>query len=239
MPNPKQKAESIDSLNRELGNDVRICILGSTEFKGATTQELVACLASQLDELSMKQVCFITGGRTGVQQTFAENCRPDAKLWNLVPTGHQSEFCQGQDLHVGNDRSESADVFAKIGDIYITFEGGPGVAREATTALEGGAAVVPMRCTGGASSGMFNFPKLDCPCNINHEQWALLGNCNASVQDVATAAVAIIERLTTNRMIERKLLRRYGIKMLLSEDQLRHVKQLWWPEGKKSGIHMP
>eukprot|EP00913_Durusdinium_trenchii_P029220 g27393.t1 len=68
-------------------------------------------------------------------------------------------------------------LLASIGDIYITIEGGQDVAEQASgfknrvglvdvkldpiqanAAFSRGAAVIPVICTGGASSGMFHFP---------------------------------------------------------------------------------
>lgn len=55
-------------------------------------------------------------------------------------------------------RLSRQEAFGLLGDVYITVEGGPGVAGEARAAVARGARVVPFVRTGGASGGMFDFP---------------------------------------------------------------------------------
>jgi len=131
----------------------------------------------------------------GVQETFAKHCGDGTRVWNLLPVGQSSGYGYGTDLNAGADLAERKSIFGMIGDIYITVEGGPGVSQEARTAHARGAAVVPMMRTGGASNGMFDFPKgaLQKPLFSTKEQWGLLKNEDATVDDSAAALVAIVE----------------------------------------------
>eukprot|EP00930_Biecheleria_cincta_P044418 TRINITY_DN30537_c0_g1_i2.p1 TRINITY_DN30537_c0_g1~~TRINITY_DN30537_c0_g1_i2.p1 ORF type:complete len:436 (+),score=89.49 TRINITY_DN30537_c0_g1_i2:289-1596(+) len=93
-------------------------------------------------------------------------------------------------------------VFAALGDVYITVEGGPGVAEEARMAFSRGAAVVPLIRTGSASAGMFDFPAgaLEKPAFASQEHWALLSE-DCSVASTAGAVVALVAGfLTSKRM---------------------------------------
>merc|ERR1712216_1043508 len=119
--------------------------------------ELVKAVAAEFAHLG-NQVVFVTGGLAGVQRCFAENCGDGSRTWNLLPVGHQSSYSEGTDVHAGDDLCERRQVFGQLGDIYITIGGGPGSAQEARAADKRGAGIVPVVRSGGASSGMFDFP---------------------------------------------------------------------------------
>merc|ERR1711904_272938 len=119
---------------------------------------------------------FITGGMPGVQETFAKHCIAGSKVFNLLPAGQQSNYGVGDDIAAGADLDERIRIYSQIGDIYITFEGGPGVSKEANAAFARGVGVVPLMRTGGASSGMFDFPvgALTKPSFAAEKPWELL-----------------------------------------------------------------
>jgi len=89
--------------------------------------------------------------------------------------------------------AQRQEVMGLMGDLYITVEGGQGVAKEALSAAERGVPVLPLMRTGGASSGMFDFPRaaLERPSCASERQWELLRNEDASVEDSADALAAI------------------------------------------------
>jgi len=187
-----------------IGDGVCICVLGGQQFRGDDSEELVKTLAQQLAHSLSGKATFITGGMQGVQKTFADNFGDGFRLWNLLPknTPH-SGFAKGQDIHAGADLEERKTIFAQLGDIYITVEGGKGVADEARMALDRGACIVPLMRTGGASAGDFNFPQaaLEKPEHVNEAHWALLGNREASIQDSALAAAEITVLLATKKIV--------------------------------------
>jgi len=179
----------------ELGAGPKVCILGGTTFNDPTSEALVQSLAQLLSQRLNDAACLVTGGMDGVQRTFARHCGEDCcRLFNLMPLGQASGYEQGRDVCAGRDLEERKEVFGLLGDVYITVEGGPGVAHEARVAASRGALVVPLRRTGGASEGMFDFPAaaLQRPSCATEEQWELLGNKDAPVDAVAAAVVAIV-----------------------------------------------
>ena len=82
-----------------------------------------------------------------------------------------------------------------LGDVYIVLEGGPGVAKQARLALKRGACILPLARTGGASSGLFDFPKkaLEKPSFVEETCWEALQNAEAPTATTAEAVVAICE----------------------------------------------
>jgi len=193
-------AEAARQLRSQLGQDsCIICILGGTEFRGADSEALVQAMAPKLEAALGSQAKFVTGGMAGVQETFAQHCGDGSRVWNLLPVGQSSGFGRGTDINAGADLEERMAIFGLVGDIYITVEGGPGVSKEASAAHARGAAVVPLRRTGGASDGMFGFPQraLLKPAFATEEQWSLLANKDVLVNESAAALAAIVQACVT------------------------------------------
>mmetsp|Transcript_89445 Transcript_89445/g.225730 ORF Transcript_89445/g.225730 Transcript_89445/m.225730 type:complete len:325 (-) Transcript_89445:59-1033(-) len=172
-----------------------VCVLGSTKFSCPDTEELIRLTAVELQVLlPLGKVCFVTGGMPGAQQVFAASCPSDVGtgMWHLVPQGLQSGFGAGTDLQAGTCMEEKQAILAHVGDVYLTFEGGPGVAKEARFANARGAVVIPLSRTGGASGGMFDFPKVEIPRSIKDpEVWELLSRSEAPIAHSARAAAQI------------------------------------------------
>lgn len=171
-----------------------VCIASGTKLEGQDSGDLVKAVAPRLVSEFGKHAVFVTSGLSGGQEVFAKNCGEDtSQLWNVCPDTTTSGYGVGTDLEAGKDKAENSDIFANIGDIYLTIEGGPRVANEISIAHERGAIILPLIRTGGASSGMFEFPpqaleKLEV---ATANQWALLGNKEASVEDFVEAVIDI------------------------------------------------
>jgi len=190
------RQDAVRSLVDILGTGVRICVLGGTKFYGKDSEAIVVGMASMLaKEVSMKDVVYVTGGMPGIQEAFAKSIGDAKNLFNLVTVGEASNFGVGEDMQAGANLPERREVFGFLGDIYITVEGGPGVAQEALFAQKRGAIVVPLIRTGAASAGGFGFPPeaLEAPEHAQGNEWELLGNTEAPVDDTVVAAVSLIK----------------------------------------------
>eukprot|EP00747_Dinoflagellata_sp_TGD_P154522 gnl/TRDRNA2_/TRDRNA2_177506_c0_seq17.p1 gnl/TRDRNA2_/TRDRNA2_177506_c0~~gnl/TRDRNA2_/TRDRNA2_177506_c0_seq17.p1 ORF type:complete len:665 (-),score=126.04 gnl/TRDRNA2_/TRDRNA2_177506_c0_seq17:14-1948(-) len=183
----------LQALNKKLGAGTRICVLGGTKFNDVDTEAIVKAVAKELSASLGHSAVFITGGMPGVQETFAKHCVAESRLFNLLPDGQQSNYGVGEDIHAGSNLDERIQVYGQLGHVYISFEGGPGVSKEAKAAVARSAGVVPLIRTGGASGGMFDFPAgaLKKPTFATDEQWRLLGSKSSPVADSARAAVEV------------------------------------------------
>lgn len=163
-----------ESIAKVLPAGPRICILGGTKFEGPETEALVTAIAGRMARVLAGRVVVLTGGMPGVQAAFAKGFGASQSLVHLLPDGRSSGFGVGRDMRCGSTLEDRMEVFGQLGQVYLTFEGGPGVAKEAKAAFERGAVVLPMISTGGASGGMFDFPKgaLHRPGVASEEQWA-------------------------------------------------------------------
>jgi len=188
--------EAAQRLRKELGDpSCIVCILGGTKFQGEESEALVKAAAKELSTARGDDVKFVTGGMAGVQETFAKHCGDGSRVSHLLPVGESSGFGTGTDIHAGADLEERKAIFGQLGNIYVTVEGGPGVSQEARAGHERGAAVIPLRRTGGASGGMFDFPAaaLEKPTFATDEEWDLLGRKDASTDESAAALAAVVK----------------------------------------------
>jgi len=194
-------AETARSLRAALGLELCVCILGGTKIQEEETAALIRAIATRLPAALGERAAFVTGGMAGVQQLFAEHCGEASRLWHLLPEGEASGFSAGEDVGAGRDLDERKAIFGQLGDIYLTFEGGPGVAAEARAATERGAVVLPLARTGGASGGMFDFPKaaLERPAFATDAQWALLQHTDGSVEDCMEAVLELARKATARQ----------------------------------------
>lgn len=197
-PTPRMITE-IEALSaaveEQLPRGPRICILGGKQFMDPKSEPSVRALAQLLAEpLVRSGAVVLTGGLPGVQATFAEELHRAGfeNIVNLVPLGEQSNYGIGEDLVAGLSVEERMGVFAKLGQIYVCIEGGPGVAKEARDAHQRGAFVLPLMSTGGASGGAFGFPTaaLEAP-SFAVAEWASLKA--DTPEEVAWAAATVIE----------------------------------------------
>lgn len=212
----RQLSEVCEALSRQMPAGPRVCILGGTKFQDPDSELIVKSLAKHFARMLSSSVVVVTGGMSGVQETFARSMGVEAKRFsvgsdqmqepgtpgsvrcqtdiiNLLPEGQASGYGVGRDFEAGADLEERKQVFAQLGHIYLTVEGGPGVSQEASTAFRRGAVVLPISSTGGASSGMFGFPEqaLARPDFATEEQWEKLKN-KGDPDETALAVVQII-----------------------------------------------
>lgn len=195
----EQPAEAAARLRREIGDSPCVCILGGTAFYKAGSEELVTAVARQLAQRVGPRAVIVTGGMPGVQkafaEAFAEQCSDGTRLFQLVPQGQQNPYGVGEALHAGANLEQRRDAFGLLGDIYLTVEGGPGVAAEARAAVARGARVLPLMRTGGASAGMYEFPAeaLARPPNVSAEHWVAIHSSDAPVLEASAAVVAVLD----------------------------------------------
>jgi len=194
-------AEAVKRVAGRFGDKVRICVLGGTVFQNTASEELVQAVASCLDAGLNGRVVFITAGLPGVQKVFAKSCGDGSRVWTLVAPGQTNKYGIGGDLHAGLDLQHRKDIYAHIGDIYVTFEGGPAVSADARVAMARGAAVLPVMRTGGASAGTFGFPAeaLQRPSYISDTVWSLLAQKEAPIEETADAVHTIIAGMMAAR----------------------------------------
>ncbi|CAK9005027.1 unnamed protein product [Durusdinium trenchii] len=173
---------------------LRLCVLGGTSIQRSETEQLAGAIAKALAQLEEPPVVF-TEGMPGVQQAFMRQSE-GLQMVHLVPIGQACSW-PGRELLAGKDVKERKAIFSLVGDIYLVLEGGPNVAAQVKPAFRRGAQIIPVMRTGGASSGLFQFPQaaLQKPSFAEHAQWALLKDSEASIHSTALAVKALVAQL--------------------------------------------
>lgn len=82
-----------------------------------------------------------------------------------VGTLRHSAFQKGnsqncQDFVAGRNADEVKKFFLEMGDVYITVEGGPGVAQDARKVMARNASVLALKRTGGVGKGVYLFTRV-------------------------------------------------------------------------------
>ncbi|CAE7365014.1 unnamed protein product [Symbiodinium sp. CCMP2456] len=176
---------------------LRVGILGGTAFVNAESEELVKAIAFELDQrFEDESLLYLTCGQQGIQEVFARNCGNGSQIRNLLVAGSVCQFRAGQDLIAARDTDAVKHLFLEVGDVYLAVEGGPGVAQDARRILARGGAVLPLKRTGGACAGKFDFPEkaLSRPDWATEEQWQHV--CRSTPpKDAAVAVASILEKL--------------------------------------------
>eukprot|EP00747_Dinoflagellata_sp_TGD_P122322 gnl/TRDRNA2_/TRDRNA2_173600_c6_seq5.p1 gnl/TRDRNA2_/TRDRNA2_173600_c6~~gnl/TRDRNA2_/TRDRNA2_173600_c6_seq5.p1 ORF type:complete len:314 (+),score=52.46 gnl/TRDRNA2_/TRDRNA2_173600_c6_seq5:54-944(+) len=198
---PESNSSILEAIAQKLGDGKHVCILGGVKFQGSQSEEVVVAVAKALSSALAKSCNFVTGGMPGVQETFAKNCISGSRVYNLLPVGDASNYGIGEDIPAGATLPDRMEIFGQLGHLYVTFEGGPGVAKEARAAVARGATVIPLMRTGGASGGMFEFPAaaLSKPSFATEQQWEALRDSTRPVADSARAVVEIVKGFVTQR----------------------------------------
>lgn len=192
-------AKTLDSalqrVLRRLGDARRITILGGPVLQSAATEELVKAIAGALMSLKGFSCAFLTTGMPGVQKAFARHCdAAGGTIFNILPVGSDSGYGIGEDLHGGSDLAARRELFQRLAEVCVVFEGGPSVAEEARTAATRGAHVVPLIRTGGAAAGRFGFPAaaLERPLHATEAQWAAVCGPEEPAEEAAAAVASIV-----------------------------------------------
>eukprot|EP00438_Fugacium_kawagutii_P001269 Skav224317 [mRNA] locus=scaffold227:486315:487049:+ [translate_table: standard] len=192
----KHWCSTVCRLRQQLPAQPIICLLGSTTFNDPNTEERVIAIAKVLRERGLRnRASIVTGGMTGVQLTFAKHFQ-GKNLFQLLPEGKESGFPHGQDISAGVEtHEERQELFGLIGDLYLSVEGGPGVAKEARLAANNGACVIPLMSSGGASGGRFDFPEqcFEKPPWAPQSAWKLLKKEEVAANDLKAAVAELME----------------------------------------------
>ncbi|XP_077992393.1 uncharacterized protein LOC144446494 isoform X2 [Glandiceps talaboti] len=179
-----------------------VYISGGTKFFWAKSEAICNAIGKSLSQDD--NIILVTGGFYGVGETVAKSFletrralkKPDENVWHILPVKdeqdrrlqarqNQDRTFQsvpfGQTLFSGENVRQRESVVARVFDICILVEGGPGAAHEAEEFAWNDHTVIPIKCTGGAAGGKFNVPSkiYEVPNGVKVEDWQLLGNQGA------------------------------------------------------------
>lgn len=175
----------------------RVAVLGSTSFYGPLSESLCRLLAADLAD--MPELVLLTGGVSGVGQTFGHafyearrsQQRPP-NVYHLLPA-EMAPVEYGITLAAGDSLSDRREVLGRVANLYIIIEGGPGTVHESATALDHRLPVVPIAATGGHALELY--ATTDRPPEVDPEDWSALAMDHLPPEAISGAAGRVVRAL--------------------------------------------
>lgn len=172
-------------------------ILGSTEChdqdSAATCERLGECLAD------LGSIVLLTGGVPGIGEAVGrafDRARRrggrESDVFHILPHGFAAPD-YGHTLHAGFSMHERREILARMSDLYVVIEGGPGTEHEARVAAERGALVLPVGRSGGHARVLQS--RSVRPEPVPETTWSLLADPSASAGAVAEAISRFVATL--------------------------------------------
>jgi hypothetical protein len=96
-------------------------------------------------------------------------------------------------LFAGRDYRERREILARLANVYLVIEGGPGTIHEAEVAQGRGAVLVPIARCGGFGASLFK--KGSCPGCVGPDDWAALNEQGLGHDELAETTCGIISAL--------------------------------------------
>jgi uncharacterized protein (TIGR00725 family) len=173
----------------------RVVVIGSTSFWHGESEATCTRIGRSL--AAIPGLVLITGGVEGVGETVGRGfCQARCEagqvplIYHVLPEGEEA-WDYGETLFAGSNMSERREVLARLADVYLAVEGGPGTVHEAAVASGRGAIVLPVGRSGGHSAVLYS--RRDRPAAVDERAWAVLGSPASTPEETARAAVLAVQ----------------------------------------------
>ncbi|MEM8603106.1 MAG: hypothetical protein AAGF24_04650 [Cyanobacteria bacterium P01_H01_bin.121] len=138
----------------------RLGILGSMSFANPFTETICNQLGRYLADYS--DLIVLTGGVAGIPEAVSRSLWQQRQtvitggtsVYHIQPKGFEP-WDYGTNLTAGSTMEARRKILATLAPVYLLLEGGHGAQQEATWALQQGALLIPVGCTGGAAQFFF------------------------------------------------------------------------------------
>ncbi|KAG1659946.1 hypothetical protein GQR58_022228 [Nymphon striatum] len=191
-----------------------VYIAGSSKFYNPISESI--CHAIGLELAHIDFVALVTGGFFGVGDSVGRNfceerqiLRKEERIFHILPEKDSTKFSSkakqddegrflpvpfGKTFFVGDNVKERECLVARLFNICILIEGGPGAAHEVEQFMWNDHVVIPIIVTGGAAGGKFGVPSklFVCPPGVSDSDWAVLSKDNVPPEKIAAAVRKII-----------------------------------------------
>lgn len=183
------------NLLKEIPPGIRLAVIGSQSFHSQISQSI--CEAAGKELAKIDKLVLLTGGVTGIGETVGRGFYQARKqlgrlpqVFHILPEGSQP-WDYGLTLFGGFSMSDRRAILARMADLALAIEGGPGAEQEAYQAMAKGAKILPVGSTGGFAQKLYQ--SVRCPPNIDPQIWKLLGCAESSPPEVAVAIAQIVK----------------------------------------------
>src|SRR5262249_44356903 len=97
----------------------------------------------------------------------------------------------GETLFAGADMTERREVLARLSDLYLAVEGGPGTVHEAAVATARNAVVLPVGRSGGHAAELYS--QMTRPSAVEESMWTVLGAAESKTEETARAVLRAVQ----------------------------------------------
>jgi len=174
-----------------------LVVIGSTSFYHDESSSTCAAIGRLL--ATVQNLVPITGGMNGIGEavgrSFFEARRKEGfepNVFHVLPHGC-ARWDYGTTLFAGSDMSERREILARLSQLYLAIEGGPGTVHEGQVALRRGAYVIAVGRSGGYAGEVY--PTLRRPALVSEADWNVLGDSSATPDRVAQVVYDVVTSL--------------------------------------------
>ena len=117
-------------------------------------------------------------------------CALEPRVFHVLPKGEEA-WDYGQTLFAGSDMSERREILARLSQLFLVIEGGPGTRHEVEVASSKKAVIIPAGRSGGQAAELY--ARSFRPPMIDQSVWSLLGAKKATPEETASAMVQAVQ----------------------------------------------
>ncbi|MEM7713684.1 MAG: macro domain-containing protein [Cyanobacteria bacterium P01_A01_bin.68] len=164
----------------------KLAVIGSTSFWGDSSEAICEATGRYLAKID--NLVMLTGGVSGIPEAVSRSFTAE-RVFHIQPRGCL-HWDYGNNLYGGIDYQERREILARMANVYLLIEGGPGSKHEARRADKMGAVVIPVGKTGGFAEELY--AEMECPNYIPMELWEKLGRREGAAEEVGIAIAQIV-----------------------------------------------
>ena len=172
----------------------RLVVIGSTDFWHRDSERTCTHVGRLLTDIP--DLVLITGGVEGIGEatgrSFFQARREsgqEPRVYHVLPEGEVA-WDYGETHFAGSDMAERREVLARLSDVYLAIEGGPGTVHEAEVAAARNATIIPVGRSGGHSAVLY--ARMQRPAVVDEPTWAILGAEKSTPEETALAALRAV-----------------------------------------------
>ncbi|MEM7727354.1 MAG: macro domain-containing protein [Cyanobacteria bacterium P01_A01_bin.45] len=200
----KESRQIAQELSKKIPNGFKLALIGNTFFEetDADNKSIYQVMGQSLAKID--NLILLTSGDRGIceviSRSFWENSKSSGNRVFHIQSCDRQPLDYGTNLYAGQTLKEQQEITAQIGSVYLLVDVDSEQKQEVENALSTGATVIPVNITKvyrdscDESYGTLLYQNMHCPYYIPKQLWTLLGNPEATLEEIADATAQIIAK---------------------------------------------